>query len=286
MALEHLYSDKEVVEEVRIYFNVKEINQLIKSQAQPSLPRTNNSPQIIGTCFDIYFKFLLWDYLNKIGHHTFEVGDLDDWGISFELQYSLNDSTLPDRKQATACTTKTFKELDKVINSDKSSKYENLANLSQTMSYLKAWRHRRYVEMPEPSPEITSELIQLGILINFDELNISKLDKVYINPKSLIDYKAFIPDILIGSTLVDIKTKYEPKLNLNDVIQILCYFSLCQEPRSNFYLNFDATSIDSIGFYFSRHGFYWKPNLTDYINKNELKSLVELLNYNIKHYLY
>lgn len=51
MALEHLYSDKEVVEEVRIYFNVKEINQLIKSQTQPSLPRTNNSPQIIGTCF-------------------------------------------------------------------------------------------------------------------------------------------------------------------------------------------------------------------------------------------
>ena len=191
-----------------------------------------------------------------------------------------------DSKQARACATKTFKELDKAINSDKSSKYENLANLSQTVSYLKAWRHRRYVEIPEPSPEITSELIQLGNLINFDELNTSELDKIYINPKLLLRYQAFIPDILIGRTLMDIKTKYEPIINLNDIIQILCYFSLCQEPRSNFYLNFDATSIDSIGFYFSRHGFYWKPNLTNYINKNELKSLVELLNYNIKHYLY
>ena len=281
--LKDLYKDKEVVEEVKKYFKVKKINQLIKSQAQLLVPNTNNNISTIGSCFDIYFKFLFWDYLISTSNNAFEVGD---WDVSEYLFRPINDRLLYASKQAKICTKETFKNLEEAINSDDSSKYENLANLSQTVSYLKAWRHRRYVEIPEPSPEITSELIQLGNLINFDELNTSELDKIYINPKLLLRYQAFIPDILIGRTLMDIKTKYEPIINLNDIIQILCYFSLCQEPRSNFYLNFDATSIDSIGFYFSRHGFYWKPNLTNYINKNELKSLVELLNYNIKHYLY
>ena len=277
--LKDLYKDEEVVEEVKKYFKVKEINQLIKSQAQLLVPNTNNNNSTIGSCFDIYFKFLFWDYLISTSNNAFEVGD---WDVSEYLFRPINDRLLYASKQAKICTKETFKNLEEAINSDDSSKYENLANLSQTISYLKAWRHKGYIEIPKPQPEITVELIQLGSLFNSDNFSLSNQSKVFLNP-SLSDYgSSFIPDIVFGYTVIDVKVKN--LLEEKDIIQILCYYSIYQELASGSETQSENINIDSIGFYLARHGFYWKPNLTDYINKNELKSLVELLNYNIKHY--
>lgn len=277
--LKDLYKDKEVVEEVKKYFKVKEINQLIKSQAQLLVPSTNNNISTIGSCFDIYFKFLFWDYLISTGNNAFEVGD---WDVSEYLFRSIDDRLLYASKQAKICTKETFKNLEKAINSDEISKYENLANLSQTISYLKAWRHKGYIEIPKPQPEITAELIQLGTLINPDNFSLSNQRKIFLNP-SLSDYgSSFIPDIVIGNTVVDVKVKN--LLEEKDIIQILCYYSIYQGFVSGSETQSENINIDGIGFYLARHGFYWQPNFAEYLNKSQLKELVKMLNYNIKYY--
>ncbi len=300
MSTADLFNDSELLELVELSFDLKSINRLIKDQTQNAPVKTKLSKSIIGSCFDYYFKLLLWDYLYEIKNCNYE---FNDWGIRyfewlnpdrgwyFDPGY-LNNELIDTFRE-------TFRILEDIESFNNSSKFQKYADISQTLSYLRAcaYPNRHYQTIPSPSPEISDELIRLGDLIDFEKFDISQDTRVLFYPilsSDRIGFRLF-PDLFLDSTVIDIKTYDEPRIQPRDLIQVLSYLVISKNGLINYHFQEEPVTrvidvisppISDIGFYFSRHGYYWKANLdnpenefvSEYWKKELIKSLTKCVN--------
>ncbi len=267
-----LSKDEDIIADINRFFDIDAINQSIKVNLKNKPVSTKLNKSTVGSCFDYYFKFLLWEYLDSIKHYNVSVGD---WCIP--MFYAIN----PDYKITTSneeFVREAFEELDEVISSNLEDKYAILAWIAHDFSYLKAARYKQ-IELPEISAEMQYELTQLGNLINFMDFNIKAEDKVLLTPKLRADFgRTFHPDIVIGSTIIDIKTYDKAVIKKKDIIQLLCYLAISDKsPVYSAYSPEDNQITNDFGIYFSRHGYYWQANLKTLLSDKNIIYLFKML---------
>lgn len=267
-----LSKDEEVIADIHKFFDIDAINQSIKVNLKNKPIPTKLNKSTVGSCFDYYFKFLLWEYLDSNKNYNVSIGD---WGIP--MFHAVN----PDYKLISPIEVfvrETFQELDEVMSSDLEDKYEILAWIAHDLSYLKASRYRQ-IELPEISAEMQYELTQLGNLIDFTDFNINAEDKVLLTPKLGAEFgRTFHPDIVISSTIIDIKTYGQAIVKEKDIIQLLCYLTLSDKsPVYSAYSPEDNQITNDFGIYFSRHGYYWQANLKTLLDDKNITYLFKML---------
>ena len=242
-----------------------------------------NSAGEIGTAFDYLFRFNL-ERTNKI-----KVQENDCWAAENGYNAILNIISLNKSKNIIIGYKK-----DKVVNrlSFKKLITEEFSNAKKN--------HKKFIK----DGLLTNELIKSSIILakldlvirisridaNFDSIEIDKileLEELFYNVpweifKTTTEYCFLNPsfgkgselvggadaDIIIGDTLIDIKTNREFKVERQDLNQIIGYYLLSILGKLDI-------QIKNIGIYYARYGYLWKISLTDFYELERLSSLAE-----------
>lgn len=241
-----------------------------------------NSAGEIGTAFDYLFRFNL-ERTNKI-----KVQENDCWVAENGYNAILNNINLNKGINIIIGYKK-----DKVVNrlSFKKLIKEEFSNAKKN--------HKKFIK----DGLLTNELIKSSIILakldlvirisridaNFDSIEIDKileLEELFYNvPWEIFkttEYCFLNPsfgkgselvgradaDIIIGDTLIDIKTNREFKVERQDLNQIIGYYLLSILGKLDI-------QIKNIGIYYARYGYLWKIPLTDFYELDRLSSLAE-----------
>ena len=138
-----------------------------------------------------------------------------------------------------------------------------------------------FPETPISEVEIT-ELIELYNLIDFEIF--AEYDRIFLNPHfndGSRRVRGADADLIIGDTLIDVKTTKHPKLTLEMIRQLVGYSLLCNKFGIGGYNSekYNQT-INKVGIYFARAGEFFVVELSNIIDEtNENIILNWILNH-------
>ncbi|AOL17286.1 hypothetical protein BFU36_11860 [Sulfolobus sp. A20] len=232
-------------------------------------PKTKNY-SIVGTAFDYllrsYLKFLHPDAVEVsiIGLHSFKYVENV---IKLFGKVELKNKTLGKDD---------LRSIERVVKEYLKEKEEYLANGKLTRRYVELtisfarldsiYRASMYDDVDAPVDERDiDDLIDLYNIVP-DELKNGK-GKYLLNPdfrevSSLVGGADV--DLIIGNTMIDVKTTKEMKLDEYTWSQLVGYLMLADEARSRYS---DFPYIENIGIYYSRYGKLWTIG-ADYVRSN------------------
>ena len=262
-------SDKELREKIKSTFVRPKLDKNIELLVESKTGQTTSS--IIGVAFDYLFRFHI-EHINSISNEKSWVSEL-----AMEA-YRLRENNKKIYNTGTEIinTVKTLKKefLKTGLASD--DLIQETLRMAYIDPYYRSEFGAEYIGI-KPSQESLDELKRQVNLIEHKKFKSKNL--CVLNPsfgKASVVVGGADADLIIDTTLLDIKTTSKLDFTLEMFCQIIGYYSLNKINASESY------NITELGIYYSRYAYLFKFNVNDLATENELNSFVEWFKAKIK----
>jgi len=266
---------KDLRTKLKIEFPKPNFNKDVKIKVSP---RTTNFA-LVGTAFDYLFRFYIeYKYsLNPSYKHWVTYGIIDNLDVS-NGGFFANQILAPDKYKKSLMLefSKSVASYSKFLESGEISKeicigvlfLGQLEVAARNPSYFQRQNTGLYDEND------IDDLTNLFNNINSDFLD-SKIKQIYLNPSFGSLSGGADGDLIIGDTLIDIKTTKFFKLKREWFNQIICYYFLSLIDGVNGKM--PQVPVKNIGIYFARHGFLWTISCDELGDSKKMFSFMEWL---------
>ena len=214
---------------------------------------------LTGTAFDYLLRFYI-KHLNKNSIDRTWIAERAPLFIAAMIEFNPNSQLEKTRKEVKRIITNARRSYNRYLSN-------NVVTTSLIMSSIRLAQVDPIVRNPSIltktplmlSGSINSLLIRelRGLLqVASKEFDAEPLSKkvCYLNPnfgEASIEIGGADADLIIGDTLVDIKTTKSAEVTDQNYNQLLCYYTLSKLGKIN---NEDNVPINNLGLYFSRYG--------------------------------
>jgi hypothetical protein len=251
---------------------------------------------LIGTAFDYLLRFALERKYSSLVHgrpwvsetalNHFEEGGFTFFGNPDDIDFDNIDAIMKDKNEENKKVKDKFekcKSIYKEFITNKININNDILEACLFLSRLDLIVRDPFKNKINLAPEDAGDLSDLRLLLQ--NCNLDKFrprEKIILNPtfgKASELVGRADADLVVDSTLIDIKTTLEIKLTRHFYNQLICYYILYLIGGLD---NFQDSKIDSIGIYFSRYDFLWTLSIEKVGKEEDFKRAITGLKSSIK----
>jgi hypothetical protein len=252
-----------------------------------AIPKLKNKPKIlvepmsksyglVGTSFEELLKVVMASMNPNFDRKNGKVSKIDSQNLKIALKL----------KEANLHSGYT-KALSYRIKQEKNALNSLMRDGMITTDLIESCFFKGLCDLFEKSRELPTNLIDFDKVILEELSRLLKIvprdflhskSKIITSPdfgKASIDVGGATGDLILGTTLIEVKTVKELKFDRSYLHQLLSYYALSMIGGVGDFRNSKKFKIEFLAIYFARHGFLWKVALEEIGDKRAFDELID-----------